>query len=63
MYLNLKIILVLLQNLREMTEPDFNKMIEMLENEVLHNYKNITTGKFRRVSNNNFFEEVTNACR
>ena len=52
-----------IQNLREMTEPDFNKMIEMLENEVLHNYKNITTGKFRRVSNNNFFEEVTNACR
>ena len=36
--------------------------IELLKNDVAHNYKNITTGKFRQISNNNFFEEVINAC-
>ena len=50
------------QFIREKSDADFEKMMESLKGEVLHNHKNITTGKFRRISNNNFFEEVVNAC-
>ena len=37
-------------------------MMQLLNNDVMHNYKNITTGKFRSISNNDFFEELLNAC-
>ena len=52
-----------ISSLRELSEADFNILMKDIKPEVEHNYKNITTGKFRRVSNNNFFEEVVNACR
>jgi hypothetical protein len=45
-----------------MPDEEFQKFIPTLENDVNHNFKNITTGKFRRVSNNDFFQEVVNAC-
>ena len=33
-----------------------------VQDDVNHNYKNITTGKFRRRSNDDFFKEIINAC-
>ena len=49
-------------SIRQKSEVEFNKMMQLLENDVNHNFKNITRGKFRCVSNNDFFEEVINAC-
>jgi hypothetical protein len=51
-----------ISSIRSMSDTHFLRMMELLKNDVAHNYKNITTGKFRRISNNNFFEEVINAC-
>ena len=49
--------------LRGLSDSYFQHLIKSLNSDVEHNYKNITTGKFRRISNNDFFEEVINACR
>ena len=51
-----------ISEIRKMPDEEFQKFIPTLENDVNHNFKNITTGKFRRVSNNDFFQEVVNAC-
>ena len=51
-----------ISSIRSMSDTHFLRMMELLKNDVAHNYKNITTGKFRQISNNNFFEEVINAC-
>ena len=49
--------------LRGLSDSYFQHLIKSLNSDVEHNYKNITTGKFRRISNNDFFEEVVNAGR
>ena len=51
-----------INNIRKLTDTQFDKLINSLQNDVQHNYKRITTGNFRYMSNNNFFEEVVNAC-
>ena len=51
-----------ISNIRSMSDTNFLNMMKLLKNDVAHNYKNVTTGKFRRISNNNFFEEVVDAC-
>jgi hypothetical protein len=51
-----------ISEIRKLPENEFIKLMENLKNDVNHNYKNITTGKFRRVSNDDFFKEVVNAC-
>ena len=51
-----------ISEIRKMPDEEFQKFIPTLENDINHNFKNITTGKFRRVSNNDFFQEVVNAC-
>ncbi len=51
-----------INTIRSLSENEFERMMQLLNNDVMHNYKNITTGKFRSISNNNFFEELINAC-
>ena len=48
--------------IRKMPDEEFQKFIPTLENDVNHNFKNITTGKFRRISNDDFFKEVVDVC-
>ena len=49
-------------DLRNLTDTEFAQLVHRLENDVSHNYKNLTTGRFRYPSNNNFLEELVNAC-
>ena len=51
-----------IKEIRSLNETEFERMMQLLNNDVMHNYKNITTGKFRSISNNDFFEELLNAC-
>ena len=51
-----------ISNIRKLSNTEFNNLMYTLKNDVEHNYKRITTGNFRYMSNNNFFEEVVNAC-
>ena len=51
-----------ISTLRDLSDVDFFKLMDSLNNDVLHNYKNITTGNFRRISNDHFLKEVVNAC-
>ena len=51
-----------IENLRKLDDTQFFDLVHSLKNDVGHNFKNITTGNFRKNSNNQFLEEVINAC-
>jgi len=49
-------------DIRQLNDLEFAQLLNKLQDDVNHNYKNITTGKFRRCSNDDFFKEIINAC-
>lgn len=49
-------------DLRDLNDTQFAQLIDSLKNDVSHNYKNITTGRFRRLSNDHFLKELIDAC-